>query len=286
MDIFAVLNTKPNNPHYLLRYYRFILYCKLKNLNFDGYVENHHICPKSKDLFPEYKRSDWNLIKLTARQHYIAHHLLWKAYNTSSMSYAFKCFTDGQISKNIKRIKNKIANRTYEKLKLDSSKYSSERNKNCVVALNLSTGETKRVTKNEFDSNDSLVGAAYGNHRPKSLETKIKMRQPKSEEHKKKIRLNVAEMRKDFVCCLVNRKVYTQLSWPKHYKILYEPGYAELLGKSYSDSLKGLIKSSEHIANISSSKKLKNQTNRVSDIITKKEYDVASFKRWILNKTN
>ena len=53
------------------------------NLSNDTLIEKHHICPKSKDLFPEYKSFKsfpWNCIPLTLRQHYIAHMLLWKAY--------------------------------------------------------------------------------------------------------------------------------------------------------------------------------------------------------------
>jgi hypothetical protein len=283
MDILTILCSKPHNSHYLHRYLKFIHSCSFTN---DEYTENHHICPKSKDLFPEYEKSSWNIVKLTARQHFIAHHLLWKTYSNSSMAYVFKCFTDGQISKNIKRTKYKITNRIYEKLKIDSNKLNSEKLKNHVIALNLLTGDIQRVTKEEFDHNSNLVGAAYGNSRPKSIETKLKMSKPKTKEHAAKIKINVAEMRKDFICCLVTKKIYTQLSWPKHYKILYEPGYAEKLGKTYSSSLKGLTKTIEHSSNISSSKKLNNQQNRVSDVITRKEYDITSFKRWVLNKPN
>jgi hypothetical protein len=283
MDILTILCSKPHNFHYLSRYLKFIRTCNIAN---GEYTENHHICPKAKDLFPEYEKSSWNIVKLTARQHFIAHHLLWKAYSNSSMAYTFRCFTDGQISKNTKRTKLKITNRIYEKLKIDSSRFNSDRLKNHVIALDLLTGNIARVTKEKFDTDNNLVGAAFGNHALKSAETKLKMSKPKTKEHAAKIKINVAKMRKDFICCLVTKKIYTQLSWPKHYKILYEPGYAEKLGKTYSASLKGLSKTIEHSLNISSSKKLNNQLNRVSDVITRKEYDIASFKRWVLNKPN
>lgn len=57
--------------------------CKT-NIN-SGYVENHHIIPKSlggtdtKD----------NLVKLSARQHFIAHWMLWKTYDNKPMHDAF-----------------------------------------------------------------------------------------------------------------------------------------------------------------------------------------------------
>ena len=50
---------------------------------FSGYVENHHILPKSlggNDL-PN------NLVKLSAREHFICHWLLTKMYSESSVEY-------------------------------------------------------------------------------------------------------------------------------------------------------------------------------------------------------
>jgi hypothetical protein len=83
MDIYSILSSKPHNPHYLNRYITFIRKCQQKNTGYDGYVEKHHICPKAKDMFPGYKsfkEHSWNLVKLTARQHFIAHLILWKTY--------------------------------------------------------------------------------------------------------------------------------------------------------------------------------------------------------------
>lgn len=51
----------------------------------DGYSENHHIIPKccGGDNSPE------NLVRLTAREHFIAHHLLYKHYRTPELAYAW-----------------------------------------------------------------------------------------------------------------------------------------------------------------------------------------------------
>ena len=89
-DIYSILSSKSHNPHYLNRYYKFILLCTLanKNLSKSVYTENHHICPKAKDLFPKYtnlKIFPWNSIKLTRRQHILSHYLLAKSYNTWGM---------------------------------------------------------------------------------------------------------------------------------------------------------------------------------------------------------
>lgn len=84
-DIYEVLQQHTHNLHYLNRYVKFIEQCAKQNefLDPDTYVENHHICPKADDMFPEYIDLDlhtWNSCYLTARQHITAHILLWKAF--------------------------------------------------------------------------------------------------------------------------------------------------------------------------------------------------------------
>jgi hypothetical protein len=86
--IYSILSSKPHNPHYLNRYWKFIQYCQKHNLSSidNTPLEEHHVCPKAKDLFPEYssfKKNEWNLITLTCRQHILAHVLLWKTYGGS-----------------------------------------------------------------------------------------------------------------------------------------------------------------------------------------------------------
>lgn len=52
----------------------------------EEYMEIHHILPKAKDLFIEYKDLDenpWNSISLTSRQHVYAHIMLWKIFGGS-----------------------------------------------------------------------------------------------------------------------------------------------------------------------------------------------------------
>ena len=81
MNIYNLLSSKPHNPHYLKRYYAFIESCRQTTSN--PVVEKHHICPKAKDLFPEFSsfaKNPWNLISLSPRQHFIAHLLLWKTF--------------------------------------------------------------------------------------------------------------------------------------------------------------------------------------------------------------
>lgn len=87
--IFKTLYTKPHNKHYIDRYVKFIKHCQQRLLTED-YTETHHIAPKAKDLFPELVNDKNNLVVLTAREHIMAHVLLWKSYG-GSQSMALEC---------------------------------------------------------------------------------------------------------------------------------------------------------------------------------------------------
>jgi hypothetical protein len=92
MDFQEILKSKPNNPHYLNRYIKFIIWCLKNNDTSNGYFEKHHICPRASDMFPEYSNfndNPWNSVLLTFRQHLLAHVLLWKAYG-GSQTYALE----------------------------------------------------------------------------------------------------------------------------------------------------------------------------------------------------
>ena len=64
------------NTHYINRYKLFIAYCRSRKLKTDCYIEIHHIKPKclgGLDI-------EQNMIKLSAREHYIAHWMLSKCF--------------------------------------------------------------------------------------------------------------------------------------------------------------------------------------------------------------
>lgn len=76
---------------YIQRYIRFIA-SRPKREYVSGEMHRHHILPKAKDFFPQYRSFDdhpWNLSCLTLREHFIAHALLHKAFPGSSQSTAF-----------------------------------------------------------------------------------------------------------------------------------------------------------------------------------------------------
>lgn len=157
MNIYSILTSKPHNPHYLNRYITFIKQCQQKNTGYDGYVEKHHICPKAKDMFPEYacfKNNPWNCAILTARQHFIAHVILWKVYKDN---YSVVSALWAMKHKN----ETTVNSRMYEKLKLDFSKISSELQKGmCTVKDEF--GNIVKIHRDELTDFSNLKGLSYG----------------------------------------------------------------------------------------------------------------------------
>ena len=60
---------------------------KRKQIEPTQYFQKHHIKPRS--LFPDLIRDKNNIVKLTYREHYIAHWLLTKIYPSKEMTHAF-----------------------------------------------------------------------------------------------------------------------------------------------------------------------------------------------------
>jgi hypothetical protein len=144
MDIYSILSSKPHNPHYLNRYINFIEQCQQKNIDIDEYVERHHILPRAKDMFPEYedfRLHPWNLAVLTARQHFIAHIMLWKTFPTKSSCidaiWGMKCRRD--ISCN---------SRLYEVMRIEAINLLSSRMKNTMTVKD-KDGNSFNVSKDD-----------------------------------------------------------------------------------------------------------------------------------------
>ena len=97
------------------RYIKFIYFCCNRPTE-NICKENHHICPKAKDLFPEYRNINlykWNSVKLTGQQHFIAHWLLWKAFPNTTLSIAFILMS--------KKNRNRLNGKSYERLREEFS---------------------------------------------------------------------------------------------------------------------------------------------------------------------
>jgi len=125
-----LLSKYKHNKHYLNRYIAFINYCQKRNNNLIHY-ETHHICPRSKKLFPEYEKLNehpWNGCKMTYREHYITHWILSKVYTDkqqySSMLKAF--FNMSRISKS--HSNRVLTSKMYNIMKVANSKAMRENN--------------------------------------------------------------------------------------------------------------------------------------------------------------
>lgn len=120
MDIYIqnLIISKSINDHYTTRYIKFISNY-LNQEKIKNETEQHHILPKCKDLFPEYKslyKNPWNSVHLTKRQHFIAHWMLCKVFGESQIR-AFWLMCRGR---------NVIPSKLYEKLKYDQGKQISK----------------------------------------------------------------------------------------------------------------------------------------------------------------
>ena len=162
MDILSILKTKPNNYHYVLKYFNFINNCIEKNSTLSEqeliYTENHHILPKSKDMFPEYasfKKYPCNRAKLTYRQHIIAHILLWKAFNTISQTLSILRIINQKHVKHLtlKSINSKLISKIKQDLS-DKRKgiYTRGYDENNIPIVLPETRQKLSILKKEFYS--------------------------------------------------------------------------------------------------------------------------------------
>jgi hypothetical protein len=141
-----------------------------------GYTESHHIIPKSLGG----SNDKANIVRLTAREHFICHRLLTKmtvGADRKKMLHAIWAFN--RTSKNQNRIK--ISSRTYETIRKEFANMLSETR----------TGKWNVGRVQTEDEKKRRSIASKG--KPKSEETRLRMkeawktRQPRTEEHCKSI---------------------------------------------------------------------------------------------------
>jgi hypothetical protein len=77
------------------------------------YTEGHHVVPK----FMGGSDENDNIVYLTAKEHYIAHFLLWKIYRNTEMTYAFRLMNANR---------GILGSSTFERLRKEYSTKSSE----------------------------------------------------------------------------------------------------------------------------------------------------------------
>jgi hypothetical protein len=137
----------PENKHHLVRYTHFIWSRLFRTLPEGTYTEKHHIVPKSFGMNKDYISQPWNIVKLSAKEHYIAHMMLWKAFGYQ-MTFAFMKMSLGHT----------CPSSLYSKLKIDCSTIQKKR---------YATGLHPfcKINSNNTGANNPL----YGKKRPQWL---------------------------------------------------------------------------------------------------------------------
>lgn len=146
IELEQLLLTKTDNQYLVKRYIRFLETFKSE------YGDKHHILPKSKDMFPEYKNlteNFWNCAILDKRSHFVAHWMLARLFPNSSQSIAF----------------------------YHMSNYNKKRNSRLYAACFENHKETVRIANARPERNAKLSASLTG--RIVSEETKQKLRKPR-----------------------------------------------------------------------------------------------------------
>lgn len=134
-----------------------------------------------------------NLIYLTAKEHYIAHHLLLKIYpENSSLFFAFNAMIGWKSNRTIKRYKPKLSAKEYERLKIRRSELLSENmsgrtlsdeTKEKLRQANLGKKLNEEQKRKQIEALKKVVHTEEWN---KKISEKLK-NYKKTEEHCKKI---------------------------------------------------------------------------------------------------
>lgn len=182
-------------------YFLIIERAKSRTLSPEVYVERHHIIPKSLGG----DNTKFNLVSLTAREHFICHLLLPRmttGVHKQKMTFAAWALT---MKKDI--TDKKISNRTYQKLKEERAKLLRGKSMSEKQRLNLikvNTGkpcseekkakirEARKLQITTEETKIKMSKARIGKkHSPKTIEKmqqSAKLKLPMSEETKTKIK--------------------------------------------------------------------------------------------------
>lgn len=136
-----------------------------------GYTENHHIVMRSMG------GSDTadNLVRLTGREHWVAHLLLYKIHRNSQTIHACNMMAMRCEERGIAYIKN---SRTYEKIRIQHAKLISDRHKilqkgegnsqyGTKWICNLDLKQNKKISKDDSIPIGWITGRNKWNPKPK-----------------------------------------------------------------------------------------------------------------------
>lgn len=159
---------------------------RLKQKRSGFYFEGHHIIPKCKGGTGNSTRpkNNPNIVLLTAREHFLAHWLLWRIYGDRQMALAF----------------HKMMSTTKNTNRITSSKgYSEAREAFRITNIGNSYGKgvVKIISEEQKKKqSEKMKGRYIGELNPffgkkHNTETLEKLKKPKSKEHIEKIRIRL-----------------------------------------------------------------------------------------------
>lgn len=128
-ELFNNIPLENINYHYWNRYKKFIIKLSNREYELNGYIERHHIIPRcvNKDL----EKDPSNIINLTAREHFIAHIILRKCYDSGIHRSKLVCAMLGMCNLRMKYHKDrqsvKINSYIYSKLREEYSKIRKQK---------------------------------------------------------------------------------------------------------------------------------------------------------------
>lgn len=172
---------------YLKRYNKLIEH--YKSLVLKGIVEKHHIIPKCMGG----DNSKENLVRLTPKAHYVAHHLLHKAYpDNIKLAHAFGMMLSTKERVPTAALYEKARIALYEAANTEEGKSNRKkgghknkgRKRPDLVEQNIKRTGEKRTPEQIEAMRIRLKGRIF------SETHKQKLRKPKEEEHRKKIAAN------------------------------------------------------------------------------------------------
>lgn len=143
------------------------LITRAQNRIIEGYTEKHHIIPRSFGG----NDSKANLVSLTAREHYIAHALLWKmkfaGVYGSKMAFAFNTFIN-KMTTEVRGVHHTytISSRVYENFKKEYSRILKEKwaREGANFKGRKHSEETKRIIGEKSKLKEFKRGAEHFNY--------------------------------------------------------------------------------------------------------------------------
>ena len=186
----------------------------------DGYVERHHVIPRSLGGSDD---SD-NLVRLTAREHFICHWLLTKMYTGEArykmINAMYIMRAEGPYQK---RYESKITSRVYNTIREEYSTYISNLNKGRVQPLEenikqkaAQTGRKRapfsdewreKMSKSKQGENNNRYGAVVLDSTRKKIGDKIRGRKQTDEEKARRGAANLGKVRLKKLCPHCNQQI-------------------------------------------------------------------------------